>query len=213
MQCAICGAEFETKGGACKNARYCSDECRSTKRRNAYKTRVVIRPSVERIRELLSYNPKTGQFRWKVELGPRAPKGSKAGRIGHMGYRYIGIDRCVYRAHHVAWVHYYGEWPTYVEHKNRNRSDNRIDNLRLSTHAENTRNQTRHRDNLSGFKGVTRLTKQRRKQWLARIMVDGKTKRLGYFLTPEEAAHAYNAAAKKFHGEFASLNDLVPATT
>jgi hypothetical protein len=95
---------------------------------------------------------------------------------------------------------------TQVDHVNRNQLDNRRSNLRPATNAENCRNKIRHRDNMSGFKGV-HWNKPNRK-WVAQIQVDYRKIYLGLFINKEEAARAYNSAAKKYHGEYARLNVL-----
>jgi len=89
-----------------------------------------------------------------------------------------------------------------VDHHNGNGLDNRRANLRPSTVTENNRNRRRRRDNTSGYKGVW----TRGARWHARIKADGRERYLGSHPTPESAAHAYDAAARDLHGEFAALN-------
>lgn len=90
-----------------------------------------------------------------------------------------------------------------VDHKNGNCLDNRRDNLRICTNAENARN--RHAVNTaSGEKGVT--WDWRTKSWKAQIMLNYKNIHLGRFVQKEHAAAAYQEAAKRFFGQFASLN-------
>lgn len=93
-----------------------------------------------------------------------------------------------------------------VDHINGNKLDNRRANLRICTRSQNLRNSAAHSDNASGFKGVSWFKPAQR--WKARIWVDNKEKHLGYFDTPEAAALAYNEAAKKYHGEYARLNEV-----
>lgn len=90
-----------------------------------------------------------------------------------------------------------------VDHINRDRLDNRRENLRLCTIAENSRN-TRllPRHNTSGFRGICRF----RSGWIATIKVAGKSIYLGKFRAPEDAARAYDKAAAELHGDFATLN-------
>jgi hypothetical protein len=89
-----------------------------------------------------------------------------------------------------------------VDHKDRNGLNNTRSNLRICTKGQNQRNQGIRRDNTSGFKGVCR----HRARWEAKIMLNGVKKHLGTFDTPEEAAKAYDKAARELHGEFAYLN-------
>lgn len=83
-----------------------------------------------------------------------------------------------------------------VDHIDGDRTNNRLENLRLATHSQNRRN-SRSRSSC-GMKGVSR----HRKRWSAKITIDGKLKHLGIYDTPEEAHAAYCAAAKELHGEF-----------
>lgn len=84
------------------------------------------------LRELLSYDEKTGVFRWRRSVSAKAKESSIAGSMGGGGRLYIGIRQKRYHAHRLAWFYVYGSWPTAnIEHVNGVRSDNRIENLRL----------------------------------------------------------------------------------
>jgi len=89
-----------------------------------------------------------------------------------------------------------------TDHEDGATLNNLPDNLRTCTHAQNGCNRRKRADNTSGFKGV----RPHHKKWVARIQGDGKEICLGTFKTREEAAHAYDDAAKKYFGEFAHLN-------
>ena len=93
---------------------------------------------------------------------------------------------------------------TMVDHINGNGLDNRKENLRLCTTRENNANQKKNRNNSSGYKGVAKASNC--SKWRAYIRVDYKQIHLGNHNTPEEAARAYDAAAKKHFGEYAHLN-------
>ena len=88
-------------------------------------------------------------------------------------------------------------WEVQCDHINHNTLDYRKSQLRNCEQIHNTANVRRHKDTLSGYKGV---------KVLAIIMVAGRSKHLGSFSTLEDAAHAYDRAALKYHGEFACLN-------
>lgn len=88
-----------------------------------------------------------------------------------------------------------------VDHINGNTLDNRRENLRASTNAQNLRNRGKTRANTSGYKGVT---KTRSGKWRAQIKKNYKGYLLGTFLTKEEAYEAYCEASKRLHKEFAN---------
>ena len=91
-----------------------------------------------------------------------------------------------------------------VDHRNRNRLDNRRSNLRICTLKENNRNITMRRDNTSGYIGVS-LDKSTG-HWRPTVYVDGKVKTSGQFKDKHHAALARDLWAIFFHGEFASTN-------
>jgi len=95
-----------------------------------------------------------------------------------------------------------------VDHINHNGLDNRKCNLRICTHSENGRNVKKHRiDTSSRYKGVCKKTKE--KNYSAQITIDKKRIHIGTFKTEDQAAIAYNIAALKHHGEYASLNNVM----
>lgn len=88
-----------------------------------------------------------------------------------------------------------------VDHINGNKLDNRRCNLRIATNGQNSANKGPRRDAKSGIKGV-RWHKNSR-MWQARITLDGHTRSLGYFRAIEDAAMAFERAARLRHGAFA----------
>jgi hypothetical protein len=93
----------------------------------------------------------------------------------------------------------------YVDHINHNGLDNRRENLRPATPAQNAQHRRKCRTkNTSKYRGV--YWNKRAKKWPSRILVNSKSILLGYFDEEEEAAKAYDRAARKYYGEFAELN-------
>lgn len=93
-----------------------------------------------------------------------------------------------------------------VDHIDGDGLNNRRNNLRPATNAQNVRNSRKRTTNTSGFKGVS-WNKEHRK-WRAEIMARGKKKFLGLFNTAEEAHKAYCEAAEQLHGEFANFGSI-----
>lgn len=90
-----------------------------------------------------------------------------------------------------------------VDHINGDKLDNRIENLRLVTHAQNMLNWDNRRGT-SIYRGVS--WNSERNKWKAQIQLNNKNKPIGRFNTEIEAAKAYDLEAKKLFGEFARLN-------
>lgn len=163
-------------------------------------------PTQARLLECVNYNPDTGLFtckqRWyKSKYYPGDILGVKSPN----GYIQICIDGIPYLAHRLAWLYQYGEIPEQdIDHKDGNRSNNKINNLRKATRTQNLQNQPLKPSNTSGFKGVN-FNKQKKK-YEARIRVNGKRIRLGFFESAEDAGKAYADAAKIYHKEFAYGN-------
>ena len=123
--------------------------------------------------------------------------GVGAGSPNNEGYVHIKISGRLHKAHRLAWLITHREWPYgQIDHINHNRSDNRLDNLRVVTNQQNTYNQKKRKTNASGFTGVgwhKRICK-----WQAQIQADGKKVCLGYFENIEAAVAARKAAEENF---------------
>lgn len=107
------------------------------------------------------------------------------------GYRRLRVEGQKYLIHRVIWLLHHGRWPVLVDHINRDRADNRIENLREVTAAENQWNSGPALSNPSGYPGV-QVTKPGR--WVARINDSGKRRHLGTFKNREDAIHARKRA-------------------
>ena len=156
--------------------------------------------TVNRLQYLLDYDPLTGVFVNRTNRGGRCRVGQVAGTLDADGYLRIMVDGKLYRAHRLAWLYVHGEFPPdQLDHANRVRSDNRIDNLRPATRQQNAVNSFR-ADNTSGRKGVTWSNKC--EKWLVQIRVNGKRHNLGHYNDIEEASACYQNIARILHGEF-----------
>jgi hypothetical protein len=157
----------------------------------------------QRLKELLRYDCVSGDFIWIGKSSKKTTIGAKAGCLCKThGYRLVGVDGKVYRANRLAFLYMTGLWPEmYIDHINRNRADDRWENLRKAGHLQNLANSGRPRHNTSGFKGVS-LHRETGK-WRAAINIAGKKKSLGLYLLKEDAGNAYKAAAIKYYGDFA----------
>lgn len=158
-----------------------------------------------RLKQLLRYDPKTGEFFWLVSWG-RGGRingglcyGKRAGSLGKQCWD-IRLDDRLYRAHRLAWLYVYGKFPKgEIDHKDGNPLNNRITNLRKATRVQNSGNSKVHKDNKNGIKGVTK----NKFSWIAQIGKDYTTIYLGSFKTSKAAHAVYCKAAKKLHGKYA----------
>lgn len=153
--------------------------------------------NLERLREVLTYDPASGVFTWRKTLSARAVAGKEAGTVNPRGYRVIRVDRQGVAAHRAAWLMTYGVPPSgVIDHIDGNPSNNRIQNLRDVSQFENTRNCKVGSNNRSGYPGVY-LNKTTQK-WYAQIGHDFKTINLGTFQTFDQAKTARQTAEALF---------------
>ena len=151
---------------------------------------------IELLREAFSYDTNIGQLIWRrPPAHSRAKVGDVAGCVLANGYRQIMFQKKKHLAHRLIWIHIYGRWPIhFLDHVNGNPDDNRLDNLRECSTAENNRNR---RPRLGRLKGASYHRQSGR--WQSHI----RGRWLGHFNSAEEAHAAYCAAAHAQFGEFA----------
>lgn len=150
----------------------------------------------ERLREVLHYDPATGDFTWLTPAQGRRVNG-KAGHV-RRGYLFITVlGHKSIPATHLAWMLTHGHRPNgVIDHINGDTLDNRLANLRDVDPKTNAENQRRpQRDNLTGYLGVS----PQKGRYRAQIQHAGRAQYLGMFGTPEEAHEAYLDAKRKLH--------------
>ena len=108
----------------------------------------------DRLKELLHYNPENGWFTWRINNSVAKP-GERAGGVNGLGYRMIGLEYKKYLEHSLAYFYMTGEQPTLqIDHLNRNKADNRWENLKHGTRSENGHNKGLSSRSSTGFPGV-----------------------------------------------------------
>ena len=150
------------------------------------------------LKEILSYDPNSGNFYWRVAPGKRVRAGTIAGCPDGRGYIVIRVRGRNYRAHRLAFLYMDGLLPlNQVDHVNGARADNRWVNLRHATCGENQQNRAKAKNNTSDLLGVS--FHKGNGKWQARIKVNGREVFLGYFETQESAHRRYLDAKSCLH--------------
>lgn len=164
------------------------------------------------LKECFDYDPVTGNLIWRARprshFKTRNASGASGRRVGQVAgtqvacwYRFISLDRKPYLAHRLVWFWHHGRFPFRdTDHVNRDRSDNRIENLRECTRSQNQQSRGSHR--ASGSRGVEQISVG---TWRARIRSDGRSIHLGTFFSEKDAALAYARAAVDYFGKFAPI--------
>lgn len=151
------------------------------------------------LKEVLHYNPITGLLTWKVSRG-KAKAGNIAGVLDiKNGYIKISVYGKSYSAHRLAFLYIHGKFnKNEIDHINGIKNDNRLENLREVSHAENQQNRRKPNSiNKTGYLGVSLYKKSN--QFRAFICVNKINRHLGIFDTPEQAHEAYLNAKRKLH--------------
>ena len=170
---------------------------------NFIKMKAKPLPPLEELKEFLDYNPDTGILTWIKKPCKKIKVGQEAGGMNPDGYIVVSFKHHIYKAHRLAYYMYHGIDPLekFIDHIDGNRSNNKIDNLRLATNPQNAMNRVNlNRNNTSGVIGV--YWDKFYKKWRAVIMINGKQTHLGYFINKEDGIKARREGEIKYFGDF-----------
>jgi hypothetical protein len=156
----------------------------------------MIKLTQDRLMFFLTYNPDTGLFKW-TNNAPFKMRGKEAGYYLN-GYHRIQVDGVMYASHRLAWLYMTGKFPdNQIDHKDRNKSNNKWLNLRQASHTQNQLN--KRSKNASIYRGVKEV---KRLNSANRYVAYSMRKHIGTFDTAEDAALAYQIYVFKTVGDY-----------
>jgi hypothetical protein len=166
------------------------------------KTLPFTKQLIADMRERIVYDSESGLLRWK-DIGVNSfYRGKPIQFVNSKGYVAVRFQGNLYKAHRVAWALHYDQIPPqYLDHINRNKSDNRIVNLRVATISQNNCNTKIRKDNRTGHRGI--YWHKPSKKWCAQIKANKKVIRQ-LFNNIQDAAVWADRKRKELHGEFAA---------
>lgn len=127
--------------------------------------------------------------------------GKKAGTRHHTGYTQVGLKGKLYSAHRLVFMMHHGFIPEIIDHIDGDRSNDRIENLRAASWAQNLQNMKLRPNNKSGVKNVSWCGK--RNKWIVQLSINGRQTNLGRYDDLELADLIATEAREKYHGAFA----------
>lgn len=138
-----------------------------------------------------------GWLIWKISPSSRIKEGTVAGNRTGPGYWQVCFKGKFYKIHRIVWEMFYGTIPDDLEidHRDRDKDNNKIENLRIATRSLNGHNRGVQCNNKLGVAGVS----QSGNKYVAYIRKDGKTVNLGSYNSIEEASFAYQQAKRQVH--------------
>jgi hypothetical protein len=167
-------------------------------------------PSRSRLTDLFFYSTIEGALYWRNRPANNVDIARPAGAISSSGYYQIMVDKIMYKRHRLIWC-YHNDDPGQMEvdHVNRIRTDDRIENLRLATREENSRNRNKESRNTSGFIGVS--WNRRLNKWAAYIGSSKGNLHIGVYEDINDAVAARIAAEVKRFCKFAPSKSTTSA--
>jgi len=170
-------------------------------------------PELAYLQACFAYEPQTGRVVWLRRPREHFPTnrawnrwneiwpGKVAGTERGAPYRQVKLAGRNYTAHRVIWCLMTGiDPPEGVDHENRDKRDNRWDNLREATSTQNNANRKRLRSNTSGHQGVRWHAQSAR--WQVAIRINGTRRQVGSFVNFAKACQAYDREAAEAWGDF-----------
>ena len=149
---------------------------------------------------------KTFKYRDGLLVRRESIRGTELEYLGRLmsnrGYVHVKIFNKLYKVHRLIFLLHHGYMPKCIDHIDRDPSNNKIENLREATSAQNQQNTKVRTDNTSGVKGV--FWRKSEKKWSAQCIANGKRNSLGSFSNIEDAAAAVRQFREQHHGEFAN---------
>lgn len=159
-----------------------------------------IKESQEELKQIFIY--KDGQLFWREKTNNRINTVNPAGNKTPLGYVRVRINNEMYMLHRVVYKYFHGEVTGFIDHIDGNRSNNKIENLRLCSWGQNQQNAKLKSNNKSGYKGVS--WSESKKRWLCRIMANGKMVLDCRFKDKEDAIEKVRTEREKHHKQFAN---------
>jgi len=151
------------------------------------------------LKKALTY--RDGSLYWKKTRCPVVNTGARAGTANDNGYEVITIDHKKYLSHRLIFLYHKGFLPKYIDHRDNNSSNNKIENLRVCNQVQNGRNRKIGKNNTSGIKGVS--WSKISKKWTVSIVTRSK-RYFGSYDDLELAGLVASEVRDKYHGEFAN---------
>ena len=151
-----------------------------------------------------TFNYDDGEFYWKIKFSDKTMIGSKAGTEDKR-YKKITLFGKHYYTHRLIYIYHFGNFKGTIDHIDRNKKNNKIENLRVATRTQNNINIGKYKKNLtSKYKGVCFY----KGKWLAKTSLNNKNILIGSFCNEKDAAIAYNNFVYNLHGKFAFINRI-----
>jgi len=184
--------------GVCKRCSSDQQKLRRSKRETRLLTnRKKELPTIDRLNELFEYD---GKNLIRIVSRGCQKAGSIAGKVENNGYIRVNVDGELYLAHRLIWKMTYREEPAFIDHINMNKSDNRIENLRVITLSGNCQNRLRF-DGESGLIGISKHEYKKEGVWVAKFRFENEDIHIGYYDCVSLATVAYNEKAWEIAGE------------